>query len=276
MADWNTPALTDTYTNFLAFLKDRDLDLAKWFDGTTETNIATGTKRWNAAGATFESWNGTAWIALASVYNIKAATAGDADTVGGYATSALRNDLLIPAGTKMVFHQASAPTGWTQITTQNDKALRVVSGVGGGTGGTHSLSTPPNISHTHAGPSHAHAGASHTHGYTQVVNHTHNVTINDPGHYHTSPNGLVALTGGGHQFAGAGGDSFTVNTAMDTYPNITGISASTANPTGGLASGITQGSGTGTTSYSGTGNTSSANPTAYAPQYIDVIVCQKN
>lgn len=42
----------------------------------------------------------------------------------------------IPTGTVMLFYQASAPTGWTQVTTQNNKALRVVSGTGGGTGGT--------------------------------------------------------------------------------------------------------------------------------------------
>lgn len=33
-----------------------------------------------------------------------------------------------PAGTKMLFQQTAAPTGWTKDTTHNDKALRVVSG----------------------------------------------------------------------------------------------------------------------------------------------------
>ena len=33
-----------------------------------------------------------------------------------------------PSGTKMLFQQTSAPTGWTKDTTHNDKALRVVSG----------------------------------------------------------------------------------------------------------------------------------------------------
>ena len=48
---------------------------------------------------------------------------------------------LIPSGTKMLFVQASAPVGWTQITSDNDKALRVVSGTGGGTGGTVAFET---------------------------------------------------------------------------------------------------------------------------------------
>jgi hypothetical protein len=41
----------------------------------------------------------------------------------------------------MLFWQAAAPTGWTQVTTQNDKALRVVSGAGGVAGGTNAFST---------------------------------------------------------------------------------------------------------------------------------------
>jgi hypothetical protein len=46
-----------------------------------------------------------------------------------------------PAGTVMLFYQAAAPTGWTKLTTQNDKALRVVSGSGGVAGGSNSFST---------------------------------------------------------------------------------------------------------------------------------------
>lgn len=45
----------------------------------------------------------------------------------------------ISTGDKMVFYQAAASSGWTKITTENDKALRVVSG---GTGGTSGGSRP--------------------------------------------------------------------------------------------------------------------------------------
>lgn len=60
----------------------------------------------------------------------------------------------IESGVVMTFFQASAPTGWTKVTTQNDKYLRVVSGSGGGNGGTDDVSSPP--SHTHAISAHAH------------------------------------------------------------------------------------------------------------------------
>lgn len=47
----------------------------------------------------------------------------------------------IPTGTVMLFFQAAAPTGWTQVATQNNKALRVVSGTGAGTGGSVAFTT---------------------------------------------------------------------------------------------------------------------------------------
>ena len=41
---------------------------------------------------------------------------------------------IIPQNSVAVFYQASAPSGWSQVTTHNNKALRVVSGTGGGFG----------------------------------------------------------------------------------------------------------------------------------------------
>lgn len=45
-----------------------------------------------------------------------------------------------PSGTVMLFAQTSAPTGWTKVTTHNDKALRVVSG-SASSGGVQPFST---------------------------------------------------------------------------------------------------------------------------------------
>lgn len=47
----------------------------------------------------------------------------------------------VPATSRILFWQAAAPTGWTKLTTHNDKALRVVSGTGGGNGGSYAFST---------------------------------------------------------------------------------------------------------------------------------------
>lgn len=46
----------------------------------------------------------------------------------------------IVSGTKMLFLNSSAPTGWTQDTTINDRVIRVVSSAGGGVGGSWTLS----------------------------------------------------------------------------------------------------------------------------------------
>jgi hypothetical protein len=46
----------------------------------------------------------------------------------------------IPSGTKMLFAQSSAPAGWTKLTSNDDAALRVVSGAAG-TGGTVGFNT---------------------------------------------------------------------------------------------------------------------------------------
>jgi len=45
------------------------------------------------------------------------------------------------SGTKILFPQAAAPTGWTQCVSVNDYAIRVVNTAGGGSGGTVAFST---------------------------------------------------------------------------------------------------------------------------------------
>jgi hypothetical protein len=73
-----------------------------------------------------------------------------------------------PSGTKMVFFQSAAPTGWTQITTHTDAGLRVVSGAGGGSGGSVSFST---LAHTHTA-----SGGSTSLSIAQMPAHTHTFT----------------------------------------------------------------------------------------------------
>jgi hypothetical protein len=58
----------------------------------------------------------------------------------GYVDAQVAGVAGFPAGTKMVFFQAAAPSGWTKDVTHNDKMLRVVSGSGGGSGGNWTIS----------------------------------------------------------------------------------------------------------------------------------------
>jgi len=55
---------------------------------------------------------------------------------------------LLPSGTRLLFHNSSAPTGWTKDTTINDSALRVVSGTpgSGGSAGFASALGSPSVS----------------------------------------------------------------------------------------------------------------------------------
>ena len=73
-----------------------------------------------------------------------APTATTATDTTQLATTAFVNAAIaskaFPSGTKMLFQQTAAPTGWTKDTTHNDKALRVVSGTAG-SGGTVAFAT---------------------------------------------------------------------------------------------------------------------------------------
>jgi hypothetical protein len=73
----------------------------------------------------------------------------------------------MPSGTKVAFFQASAPTGWTQDTTNTDAILRVVSGTGGGTGGTAAVSSP----------AHSLSAGAHTLSTAEMPSHTHGITV---------------------------------------------------------------------------------------------------
>ena len=48
---------------------------------------------------------------------------------------------IFPTSTAWVFYQSAAPTGWTKSTAHDNKALRVVSGSGGGSAGTNAFTT---------------------------------------------------------------------------------------------------------------------------------------
>jgi hypothetical protein len=70
-------------------------------------------------------------------------TSGNVLTSNGTAWASSANPPPFAAGTKLIFPQAAAPTGWTKDTTAaiNDSILRFVTGTGGGSGGSVGVST---------------------------------------------------------------------------------------------------------------------------------------
>jgi hypothetical protein len=83
---------------------------------------------------------------------------------------------IVPQNSLSVFYQANAPTGWTRSTAHNNKALRVVSGTGGGSGGSINFTTAfPNSLRPVSVPSVPMSGSvgNHTLSTPQLPSHTH-------------------------------------------------------------------------------------------------------
>ena len=92
----------------------------------------------------------------------------------------------MPSGTRMLFQQTTAPSGWTKDTSNNNIALRVTSGSvssGGTLSFTEAFNSARTIDGTVGGTAITNAQMpSHNHG---VNDPQHNHGVNDPGHAHT-------------------------------------------------------------------------------------------
>jgi hypothetical protein len=160
------------------------------------------------------------------------------DVVTAYLESAVITPPF-PAGTRVLFQQTAAPTGWTKITTFNDAALRVVSGAAS-SGGATGFSTVFSAGGV--------ASSSVSLTTAQMPSHNHSASVSDPGHRHSAS----FILGGGGQFAG-GPDYF--QGSADTSTVGTGI---------GVSIGST-GSGAG-----------HAHNTVMNLQYVDIIIASKD
>ena len=161
------------------------------------------------------------------------------------------------SGTTIVFYQASAPTGWTKSTSHDNKALRVVSGTGGGSGGSssftsvfasrgvplpehnHSASSDTHGGHQHSGPTNSQS-INHDHSFTtgnQSANHTHTFTTNAVGDHNHLINGYItANEAGGYGFTGPGG-AFQ-DRVLVTAPNGQGTTYAGGHDHGGTTAGM--------------------------------------
>jgi hypothetical protein len=156
-----------------------------------------------------------------------------------------------PSGTTLLFYQASAPTGWTKVTSHNNKALRVVSGTGGGSGGTTPFTSVFASNRSVPLPQHNHGASTGGAG-------SHSHSINDPGHRHTYERERIEDRN--RDGGGATADN-TTNTTFTSF-STTGISVN----------------GVGNHSHSVSVN-NAGTPGAsmdFAVQYIDVIIAQRN
>lgn len=106
---------------------------------------------------------------------------------------------IVPQNSIALFIQSSAPVGWAKSTFHNDKTLRVVSGTGGGSGGSITFTSAfPNSVKTVSVPSVPVSGT--------VGNHTLSIT-ELPSHSHSSAS-IGLSPGGGDVGSGAGWNRF--------------------------------------------------------------------
>lgn len=139
VADSATPALWASTSNYVNLL-----------GATTITGFASGTdgqQRLVRIAAARTLTHHATTLDLPGGANITAA-AGDHMLVhcGGTTANTVvaywrRSGVGFAAGTRMLFAQASAPVGWTKVTSYNDYAVRLVSGTGAGTGGSTAFSS---------------------------------------------------------------------------------------------------------------------------------------
>lgn len=157
-----------------------------------------------------------------------------------------------PSGTALLFYQASAPTGWTKSTSHNDKALRVVSGSGGGSGGSTAFSTVM-ASRTPggsvSGTNSSGAVSNTTISEAQMPSHQHGTTFN--GADDTNPPRNV-----GNMTVWADNAPFSGTAYSDYRGSSNSHGHGFTNPT-----------------WSGTFTGTAMD---FAVQYVDVIICSKN
>ena len=139
-----------------------------------------------------------------------------------------------PSGTKQVFYQASAPTGWTQDTTValNEAVMSIVTGSGGGTGGTTAYfsSFLATTDKTAADPDAPVSGSlsgtvgGHTLSTPELASHSHTFTVVNQ---HPNNNPQQASRGSGNS-PGATSTGSTGGGGSHSHPFTGSLSGATA------------------------------------------------
>ena len=157
-----------------------------------------------------------------------------------------------PSGTKMLFQQTAAPTGWTKDTTHNDKALRITSG---------SVSTGGSVAFETAFASQTPAGS-----VSVSIAGTALTTAQIPSHYHFVANSDANST------LVTSSESVTYRSAGGLGNNDYYLGGTTSTPNRGRTSSVGSGAThthTGTATFSGTAMNLDVS-------YVDIIIATKD
>ena len=159
-----------------------------------------------------------------------------------------------PSGTRMLFQQTAAPTGWTKDTANDDKALRVVSGTVG-SGGTNAFSTLDATAVGTVSSSISGSTASHILTVSQMPAHNHSGVVQQREDYNPT-SGSTTQTPLGFGDTRSGSRASASPLTIDN----TGGGGGHSHGVGTLAV---------TSAFTGTANQLDI-------AYVDVIVAQKN
>lgn len=257
-------ATTATYLNTAQSSSDKDDITVRLNSGFWQTSTATTAEGWPTTTNTWQHLISSTHSDGANYYALQLAapffsqnlyfrsTNGSGSTAWNeIITTANITTVTFNSGTRLMFAQASAPTGWTRITTDSadNRMLRVVSsGAGGGVGGS-------------ASPILNNVVPAHTHSFsTGTVSSDHSHGVGDPGHTHVrreaSGNGSGTTPAMRTLWAGQ------VDSGNTEYLKIAGTGISL----GGISANHF---------HSGTTDNGSSQ-TNWSPRYIDLILCSKD
>ncbi len=138
-----------------------------------------------------------------------------------------------PSGTKQVFYQASAPTGWSKDTTAalNEAVMSVVTGSGGGTGGSTAYFSSFLATTNKSAPGQPVSGSvsgtvgAHTLSTPELASHTHPVTAANPQTFGSFDNPATQATATPSNTGSAGGGG------SHTHPFTGSLTSATADVT---------------------------------------------
>lgn len=258
-----TPALTENWCTFVptAALTATLPVLSGCPDGTVFRFLAQGYAITVAAGSG-NTVEGAASVVLAAGSN--ALLVKQSSTQWALVRGYVPSDPHFPSGTRLLFAQASAPTGWTQVTDDyaTNRMLRVVAGTGYGIGGSHS----PILNNV-------------------VPVHTHSITTGTESadHTHSGSTGTESASHTHFMFGKWGGYVSSSTVTRITENNVTTTSSrdsesssySTGTESANHTHGFTTGGRSAAHTHSGTTDSGSS-ATNWTPRYLDLILCSKN
>lgn len=185
----------------------------------------------------------------------------------------------IPTGTKMLFVQTAAPTGWVKDTTHNDKALRLVNGTVT-TGGTNTFSSTFASINSGSTTLITSQIPPHTHGFsattgTESADHFHGVSgsgVTDVqgNHNHTYPFD-TGSTGGGSPTGNGTPDTAGTTSTNGAHQHNWSFSVNS----GGRSAAHTHGV-SGTTDSGNVASGGHLHTVDLRVQYVDVIICTRS